>query len=98
MSQVISPTPLPLLSTPSHTPIHQQPEVNYLPRFSPRLISLELCVYRAGEIDLFKNLVILHIRLLVNTPVRPLTWHGRTRGGYRCTPRRLSTPFHTFSI
>ena len=45
---------------------HQQPEVNYLPRFSPRLISLErytLSVYRAGEIDLFKNLDIVHIRL-----------------------------------
>jgi hypothetical protein len=34
---------------------HQQPEVNYLPRFSPQLIPLErytLSVYRAGEIDL----------------------------------------------
>ena len=47
---------------------HQQPEVNYLPRFSPQLISLErytLSVYRAGEIDLFENLDIVHIRLLV---------------------------------
>ena len=49
---------------------HQQPEVNYLPRFSPQLISLErytLSVYRAGEIDLFENLDIVHIRLLVVT-------------------------------
>ena len=47
---------------------HQQPEVNYLPRFSPQLISLErytLSVYRAGEIDLFENLDKVHIRLLV---------------------------------
>jgi len=47
---------------------HQQPEVNYLPRFSPQLISLErytLGVYRAGEIDLFDNLDIVYIRLLV---------------------------------
>jgi len=54
---------------------HQQPEVNYLPRFSPQLISLErytLSVYRAGEIDLFENLDIVHIRLLVgcNQPSR----------------------------
>ena len=51
-----------------HGAPHQQPEVNYLPRFSPRLISLErytLSVYRAGEIDLFENLDIVHIRLLV---------------------------------
>ena len=51
-------------------PSHQQPEVNYLPRFSPQLISLErytLRVYRAGEIDLFDNLDIVHIRLLVVT-------------------------------
>ena len=47
---------------------HQQPEVNYLPRFSSRLISLErytLSVYRAGEMDLFENLDIVHVRLLV---------------------------------
>ena len=47
---------------------HQQPEENHLPRFSPQLISLErytLSVYRAGEIDLFENLDIVHIRLLV---------------------------------
>ena len=47
---------------------HQQPKVNYLPRFSSQLISLErymLSVYRAGEIDLFENLDIVHIRLLV---------------------------------
>jgi len=46
----------------------QQPEVNYLSRFSPQLIFLErytLSVYRAGEIDLFENLDIVHIRLLV---------------------------------
>ena len=49
---------------------HQQPEVNYLPRFSPQLISLErytLSVYRAGEIDLFENRNIVHIGLLVET-------------------------------
>ena len=48
--------------------IRQQPEVSYLPRFSPQLISLEwymLSVYHAGEIDLFENLDIVHIRLLV---------------------------------
>ena len=53
---------------PSAPANHQQPEVNYLPRFSPQLISLErytLSVYRAGEIDLFENLEIVHIRLLV---------------------------------
>ena len=47
---------------------HQQPEVNYLPRFSPHLISLErytLRVYRAGEFDLLGELDIVHIRLLV---------------------------------
>ena len=47
---------------------HQQPEVSYLPRFSPQLISLErytLSLHRAGEIDLFENLDIVHIRLLV---------------------------------
>ena len=47
---------------------HQQPEVKYLPRFSPQLISLErytLSMNRAGEIDLFENLDIVHIRLLV---------------------------------
>jgi hypothetical protein len=53
------------LDAPAH---HQQPEVNYLPRFSPQLISLErntLSVYRAWEIDLFEHLDIVHIRLLV---------------------------------
>jgi len=42
--------------------------LNYLPRFSPQLISLEryaLSVYRAGEIDLFENLDIDQIKLLV---------------------------------
>ena len=50
---------------------HQQPEVNYSPRFSPQLIFLErytLSVYRAGEIDLFENLDIVHITLLVVSP------------------------------
>ena len=53
---------------------HQQPEVNYLPRSSPQLISLErytLSVYPAGEIDLFENLDIVHIRLLVKC----MRWH-----------------------
>jgi len=52
-------------------PYHQQPEVNYLPRFSPELISLErytLSVYRAGRIDHFENLDTVHIRLLVVSP------------------------------
>ena len=57
------------LRKPPYVPTyHQQPEVNYLPRFSPQLISLErytLSVHRAGEIDLFENLDIVHIRLLV---------------------------------
>ena len=56
-------------------PYHQQPEMNHLPRFSPQLISLErytLSVYRAGEIDLFENLDIVQITLLVarSLPVR----------------------------
>ena len=41
------------------TDYHQQPDVNYLPRSSPQLISLErsmLSIYCAGEIDLFENL------------------------------------------
>ena len=49
--------------------IHQQPEVNYLPRFGPHLISLErlmLSIYCAGEIDPFENLDIFPIRLLVD--------------------------------
>ena len=47
---------------------HQQPEVNYLPRFSPTLMSFDrytLSVYRTGEIDLFENLFLVDIRLLV---------------------------------
>ena len=44
---------------------HQQPEVNYSPRFSPLLICLELRGDRSREIDLFENLDIVHIRLLV---------------------------------
>jgi hypothetical protein len=50
-------------------PIHQQPEVNYLPRFGPQLISLEeqtLRVYSSGETDLLENLDIVHITLLVD--------------------------------
>ena len=45
--------------------------MNSLPRFSPQLISLErytLSVYRAGAIDIFENLDIVHIRLLVVGP------------------------------
>ena len=45
-----------------------EPEVNYLPRFSPLLICLErspLRVDRSREIHLFENLDIVHIRLLV---------------------------------
>ena len=63
-------------------PPHQQPEVNYLPRFSPQLISLErytLSVYRTGEIDLFENLDIIHIRLLV--PPRRTGVSKDCRGG-----------------
>ena len=47
---------------------HQQPEVNYLLRFSPLLICLErspLRGDRSRQIDLFENLDIVHIRLLV---------------------------------
>ena len=53
---------------------HQQPEVNYLPRFSPQLISLErytLSVYRTGGIEIFENLDIVHNRLLVGGKARP---------------------------
>ena len=52
-----------------HPVVHQQPEVDYLPLFSPQLISLERCtlsVYCAGEIDLLENLDLVHIRLLVD--------------------------------
>ena len=58
-------------SPPVSTAFHQQPEVIYLPRFSPQLISLErytLSVHRTGEIDLFENLDIVHITLLVVGP------------------------------
>ena len=47
---------------------HQQPEANYLPRFNHLLISLERSPLRGDhsrEIDLFENLDIVHIRLLV---------------------------------
>ena len=68
---------------------HQQPEVDYLPRFSPQLIFLErytLSVYRVGEIDLFENLDKVHIRLLVAytlhpTPVRAADHPASGRGG-----------------
>ena len=56
-----------------HNAGHQQPDVNYLPRFSPQLISLErytLSVYRAGGIDHFENLDIVRIRLLVGVCAR----------------------------
>ena len=54
--------------TRSPAPYHQQPEVNYLPSFSPLFICLErspLRGDRSREIDLFENLDIVHIRLLV---------------------------------
>ena len=63
--------------------LHQQPEVNYLHRFSPQLISLErytLSVYRAGEIELFGNLDIVHIRLLVEESVNPSEAQLQTGG------------------
>jgi hypothetical protein len=47
---------------------HQQPDVNYLPRFSPLLICLErspLRGDRSREID--ENLDKVHIRLLVES-------------------------------
>jgi hypothetical protein len=47
---------------------HQQPEVKYLPRFSPLLIRLEgspLRGDRSREIELFESLDMVHIRLLV---------------------------------
>jgi len=47
---------------------HQQPEVNYLPRFGPQLICLERSPLRGDhsrEIDLLENLDIVHITLLV---------------------------------
>ena len=58
-------------------PNHQQPEVNYLPRFSTQWISLgryTLSVYRAGEIDLLENLDIVYITLLVEVKIYNLTW------------------------
>ena len=51
---------------------HQQPEVNYLPRFSPQLVSpvmYTLSVYIAGEIDLLENLDTVHITLLVERSI-----------------------------
>ena len=60
--------------------LHQQPEENYLPCFS-QLISLErytLRVYRAGEIDLFENLDIVHIRFQVAVNVHQVP------GGCQC--------------
>ena len=61
-------------------PLHQQPEVNYLPRFSPLLICLErspLRGDRSRQIDLFENLDIVHIRLLV---ARNLLSLSRSKG------------------
>ena len=58
---------------------HQQPEVNYLPRFSPQLISLESCSLRlqySRKIDLLENLDIFHITLLV-VPHRFSNWNWR---------------------
>ena len=54
---------------PSLLYIHQQPGVNYLPRFGPQLISLEeetLRVYFSGEINLLENMDIVQIALLVD--------------------------------
>ena len=51
---------------------HQQPEVNYLPRFSPQLIFLEyrsLRLQYSREIDYLENLNIVHITLLVADPM-----------------------------
>jgi hypothetical protein len=56
---------VPAFKTPAH---HQQPEVNYLPRFGLQLISLERSPcegYHAREIDFLENLDIVHITLLV---------------------------------
>ena len=39
-----------------------------------------LSIYRAGEIDLFENLDIVHIRLLVEGQVPPVS-HGRPIAG-----------------
>ena len=61
----------------------QQPEVNCLPRFSPRLISLEestLRIYSSGEINLLENLDIVHITLLVDPP-RTFAWRASGYGG-----------------
>ena len=55
--------------------LHQQPEVNFLPRFGPQLISLEECSLRlhySREIDLRENLDIVHITLPVAAPARLL--------------------------
>ena len=55
------------------TKCHQQPQVEVFTPFQPSVDSLErytLSVYRAGEIDLFENLDIVHIRLLVVPSVR----------------------------
>ena len=49
---------------------HQQPEVNYLPRFSLQLNTLEessLRLYYSREIDLLENLDVVHITLLVDS-------------------------------
>ena len=67
--------------------VHLQPEVNYLPRFSPQLISLEeytLRVYFPGEIDLLEKLDIVHITLLVGVAGIPDRL-VRSRGHLRAT-------------
>ena len=67
------PTPYTLHPTPNTlhpAPYHPQPDVKYLPLFSPQLISpamYTLSVYIAGEIDLLENLDVIHITLLVVT-------------------------------
>ena len=62
---------------------HQQPEVNYLPRFSPQLISLEyrsLRLQYSREIDLLENLDIVHITLLVVAASYPVATQARRAG------------------
>ena len=63
---------------------YQQPEVNYVPHFSPQLISLEYSTLRvqfSGEIDLLENLDIVHITLLVVGQERVAWRKGVVRRG-----------------
>jgi len=65
---------------------HRQPEVNNLPHFSPQLFPLErqmLSFYRAGEIDLFENLDIVHMRLLLAVERREADRHGGLKSSER---------------